>query len=110
MSSITLTSAAVEALRRALDKRGTPDAMLRLGVRGGGCSGFAYVLQFEDSEPRERDTVFEFDGTRVVCDRKSLVYLSGTTLDWEKTLMHQGFRFVNPHEKSSCGCNESFAV
>lgn len=118
----TLSPLAVRKLYENLRKRGTPDAALRVGVRGGGCSGFAYVLEFADKPPRSRDLVFTFDverldsdeeepGTvRVFCDKKSILYLSGTTLDWDKTLMWQGFKFRNPHEKSSCGCNESFAV
>jgi iron-sulfur cluster assembly protein len=91
-------------------KRGTPDAALRLGVRGGGCSGFNYVIEFSDDPPRERDRVFEFDGVRVYVDKKSLVYLAGSVLDWENTLMQQGFKFKNPQESTSCGCGHSFTV
>ena len=117
-----LTPLAARKLYENLRKRGTPNAALRVGVRGGGCSGFAYVLEFADGEPRARDLVFTFDvekkegdnedpgEVRVFCDKKSIVYLNGTTLDWLKTLMYQGFKFKNPQEKSSCGCNESFAV
>ena len=92
-------------------------------MRGGGCSGFTYVIEFADKPPREkRDLVFVYDverrpgddedpgEVRVLCDKKSILYLNGTTLDWEKTLMWQGFKFVNPKEKSSCGCKESFAI
>jgi iron-sulfur cluster assembly protein len=107
--SINLTPRAVEKAREALRKRGTPDAFLRLGVKGGGCSGFSYVIEFAD-ETRTRDVVFEFDGVKVVVDPKSLVFLNGTTLDYEVKLMQHGFKFVNPNEKSSCGCGESFTV
>jgi iron-sulfur cluster assembly protein len=107
---VHVTAAAVEAIRRQLAKRGTPDAGLRLGIRGGGCSGFSYVIEFQDGPPGARDMVFEFDGVRVVVDKKSLLYLDGATLEWEQTLMRQGFKFVNPHEKSSCGCGHSFTV
>ena len=117
-----LSPAAARALYENLRKRGTPESALRVGVRGGGCSGFSYVIEFADGEPKKRDLVFEFDvphkqgdeqtdeKVRVFCDKKSILYLNETTLDWEKTLMYQGYRFRNPQEKSSCGCNESFAV
>jgi iron-sulfur cluster assembly protein len=101
---------AAEAIRKQLEKRGTPEASLRLGIRGGGCSGFNYVIEFHDGEPHSRDRVFVYDGVRVVVDKKSLLYLAGTTLDWEQTLMRQGFKFLNPNEKSSCGCGHSFTV
>jgi iron-sulfur cluster assembly protein len=113
--AIRVTPKAVEAIRRALVKRGTTAAALRLGIRGGGCSGFTYVIEFHDGDPRDRDRVFDFsteDGTpvRVLVDPKSLVYLNGTELDWEQTLMNQGFKFRNPQEKTSCGCGHSFTV
>jgi iron-sulfur cluster assembly protein len=111
--TILVSDAAVAAIRRQMQKRGTLDAALRLGIRGGGCSGFSYVIEFHDGPPRERDRVFTFGETgdvRVVVDPKSLVYLDGTLLDWEQTLMRQGFKFVNPNEKASCGCGHSFTV
>lgn len=93
-----------------LQKRGTPEGYLRLGVKGGGCSGFSYVLQFEDSAPKEKDKLFEMHNIKVVVDIKSLVYLNGCTLDWHKSLIKEGFKFVNPNEKSTCGCGHSFTV
>ncbi len=120
--SFELSTEAARKLHEALQKRGTPAAALRVGVKGGGCSGFSYVLEFTDKPPMSRDLVFTFDvyakdgdgekpgPVRVFCDKKSIIYLNGTTLDWQKTLMYRGFKFVNPQEKSSCGCNESFAV
>jgi iron-sulfur cluster assembly protein len=108
--SIDVTPKAVEAIRRALEKRKTPEAALRVGIRGGGCSGFSYVIEFHDGPPHARDRVFEYDGVRVLCDPKSLLYLNGATLEWEHTLMRQGFKWVNPHEKTSCGCGHSFTV
>ena len=107
---VIISSTAAEQIKNQLNKRGTPEAYLRLGIKGGGCSGFSYVLQFEDSAPRERDIVFQTEGVNVVVDKKSIVYLNGCTLDWEKTLMQQGFKFVNPNEKSKCGCGHSFTV
>ena len=113
--AITVTPRAVEAIKKQIVKRGQPNTALRLGIRGGGCSGFSYVIEFHDGEPRAKDNVYDYvaeDGTpvRVVVDKKSLVFLNGTTLDWEQTLMQQGFKFVNPNEKTSCGCGHSFTV
>lgn len=109
-AAVTLSPKAIEMAKKQLAKRGTPDAAIRLGLRGGGCSGFTYVIEFADDPPRERDRVFEFDGVRIYVDPKSLIYLAGTVLDWEHTLMRQGFKFVNPHEAAGCGCGHSFSV
>lgn len=106
---IELTPKAISMAKQALAKRGTPGAALRLGVKGGGCSGFAYVIEFSDTR-RTKDVVFTFDGLDVVIDPKSLVLLNGSTLDYEIKLMQRGFKFVNPQEKSGCGCGESFGV
>jgi iron-sulfur cluster assembly protein len=106
---VRLTPKAIQMAKSALVKRGTPDGALRLGVRGGGCSGVSYAIEFSD-KTRERDHVFDFDGLRVLVDPKSLVYLRGSVLDYEVKLMQHGFKFVNPNEKSSCGCGESFSV
>ena len=108
-AAVRLTKKAIEMAKGALVKRGTPDAALRLGVRGGGCSGVSYAIEFSD-KVRERDNVFDFDGLKVLVDPKSLVYLRGAVLDYEVKLMQHGFRFVNPNEKSNCGCGESFTV
>ena len=113
--SISVATSAIEAIATHLKKRGTPDASLRVGIRGGGCSGFSYVIEFHDGAPRGRDNVYRFnaaDGTavQVLCDPKSLVYLNGATLEFEKTLMRQGFKWTNPQEKSNCGCGTSFSV
>jgi len=114
-AGVGISPQAVDAIARQMRKRGTPDASLRLGIRGGGCSGFTYVIEFHDGDPRARDRVFDHvasDGTkvRVVVDPKSLVYLNGTVLEWEQTLMRQGFKFANPNEKTGCGCGTSFSV
>jgi iron-sulfur cluster assembly protein len=114
-ATIEVTPAAVEAIKKQIAKRGLPETSLRVGIRGGGCSGFSYVIEFHDGPPRARDRVLDYvskDGTpvRVVVDPKSLLYLNGSVLEWEQTLMQQGFKFVNPHEKSSCGCGHSFTV
>jgi iron-sulfur cluster assembly protein len=113
--SIEITQAAVDAIALQIAKRARPETALRVGIRGGGCSGFSYVIEFHDGPPNARDIVYDrtaTDGTpvRVVVDKKSLLYLNGSALEWEKTLMRQGFKFVNPNEKSNCGCGTSFTV
>ena len=82
---------------------------LRVGIRGGGCTGFGYLFEWCDGEPRATDKVYEFEGgaVKVVCDPKSLIYLDGTTLDYVTGLMGHGFKFVNPNVKGECGCGES---
>ena len=112
---ITIAQGAVDAIAAQIAKRNVPGTALRVGIRGGGCSGFSYVVEFHDGDPKPRDVVYDLtatDGTavRVVVDKKSLLYLNGSTLEWEKTLMRQGFKFVNPNEKASCGCGTSFTV
>jgi iron-sulfur cluster assembly protein len=113
--SISVSPQAVDAIARQMKKRGTPSASLRLGIRGGGCSGFSYVIEFYDGAPHARDRVFDFVASdqapvRVVVDPKSLLYLNGTVLEWEHTLMRQGFKFANPNEKTGCGCGSSFGL
>lgn len=105
-----ITEGAAQHGREKLEKRGSPEAAIRLGVKGGGCSGFSYVVQYEDGEPRARDYAYQIDGVRFVLDKKSFVYLAGSVFDFEKTLMYQGFKFKNPNESSSCGCGHSFTV
>jgi iron-sulfur cluster assembly protein len=114
-ASIEVSLKAIEAIKKQIAKRGVPNTSLRVGIRGGGCSGFSYVIEFHDGAPRPKDRVYDYlaqDGTpvRVVVDPKSLLYLNGSTLEWEQTLMQQGFKFLNPQEKSSCGCGHSFTV
>jgi len=113
--NLAVSDAAVDAIRRQVQKRGTPDAAIRVGVRGGGCSGFSYVIEYDDKPPRNGDIVLTFaeegkPAVRVVCDKKSILYLAGSVLDWEKTLMYTGFKFKNPQEASRCGCGHSFTV
>jgi iron-sulfur cluster assembly protein len=106
---IILTPKAVEMAKKAIEKRNQPTEGLRLGVKGSGCSGVSYVIEFAD-KIRNRDHVFDFDGLKVVVDPKSLIYLKGSTLDYEIKLMQHGFKFVNPNAKKTCGCGESFEV
>jgi iron-sulfur cluster assembly protein len=107
---VQVTERAVKRIRAAMAKEGISPAEggLRLGVMGGGCSGLSYSIKF-DTQPRERDRIFEFDGVRVFVDPKSFLYLHGMTLDYEETLMRQGFNFINPNSTRSCGCGSSFS-
>ena len=106
-----VTDSAVKRIRAILAKEGiaADQGGLRLGVKGGGCSGMSYSITF-DAQPRERDNIFTFDDVRVFIDPKSFVYLRGMTLDYEETLMRQGFNFINPNSTRSCGCGSSFSV
>ena len=108
---IQVTEKALKRIRAAMAKEGisAEEGGLRLGVKGGGCSGLSYSIAF-DTCPRERDRIFEFGGVRVFVDPKSFVYLHGMTLDYEETLMRQGFNFINPNSTRSCGCGSSFSV
>jgi iron-sulfur cluster assembly protein len=107
---LQITERAVKRIRTAMAKEGISpsEGGLRLGVTGGGCSGLSYAIKF-DTHPRERDRVYEFDGVRVFVDPKSFLYLHGMTLDYEETLMRQGFNFINPNSTRSCGCGSSFS-
>jgi iron-sulfur cluster assembly protein len=107
---LQVTDRAVKRIRVAMAKEGVSpeEGGLRLGVMGGGCSGLSYSIKF-DTRPRERDRIYEFDGVRVFVDPKSFLYLHGMTLDYEETLMRQGFNFINPNSSRSCGCGSSFS-
>ena len=107
---LQVTERAVKRIRSAMTKEGIApeEGGLRLGVTGGGCSGLSYAIKF-DTHPRERDRIYEFDGVRVFVDPKSFLYLHGMTLDYEETLMRQGFNFINPNSSRSCGCGSSFS-
>lgn len=107
---ITLTPEAARFVQQQLTKENRPNAALRVGVRGGGCNGLMYVLDYTDAPPRTRDLVYEFDGTRVYVDKKSIEYIDGSTIYYENTLMYQGLKFKNPLEASTCGCGETFSV
>lgn len=85
------------------------DAFIRVGVEGGGCSGLTYKLEF-DVETKTDDKVFEDKGVKIVCDKKSFLYLVGTELDFTDGLNGKGFQFNNPNASRTCGCGESFAV
>lgn len=106
-----VTPSAVNRIRAILAKEGISagEGGMRLGVKGGGCSGLSYAIAF-DSGARDTDRIFTFEDVRVFIDPKSFVYLNGMTLDYEETLMRQGFLFLNPNSARSCGCGTSFSV
>jgi iron-sulfur cluster assembly protein len=107
---IHVTEKAAKKIRELLVKQGVSNkGGLRLGVQGGGCSGLTYAMRL-DTEARDRDQVIEENGARVFVDPKSYVYLEEVTLDYEETLMRQGFIFQNPRATHSCGCGTSFTV
>jgi iron-sulfur cluster assembly protein len=107
---IIITPRAAEEIRKIKASNSIPEThALRLGVKGGGCSGLSYVLAF-DERPRENDTVMTIEGLIVHVDPKSLFYLSGTTLDFSDGLNGRGFVFSNPNAARTCGCGNSFGV
>lgn len=106
-SGITITESAANEIKRQQAKRGTPNAAIRVGLRGGGCTGFSYVFEWDDGEPRATDKVIAGFGVRVYVDPKSFVYLRGTELDFVSSMMGHGFKFNNPNVKGACGCGES---
>ena len=108
--NFVITIEAAAAVRRQLNTRGTPLSALRIGIRGGGCSGFSYVIEFDDDPPKETDHIIVVADITAYIDMKSIIYLNGGELYWEKTLMQQGFKFRNPNEKSNCGCGYSFTM
>jgi iron-sulfur cluster assembly protein len=105
--TVTITEAAADEIKRQAEKR--PDGLtaIRVGLRGGGCSGFTYTFDWDDGEPREKDTVIAEYGVRVYIDHRSMRLLRGTILDFHKSLMNQGFKFHNPNATGTCGCGES---
>jgi iron-sulfur cluster assembly protein len=107
---ITLTPSAAQEVKRLMEQERKPNLGLRLGVKGGGCSGLSYVLALEEAAPKPYDTVFEQEGVTVLVDAKSHLYLDGTTIDYKNGLMGGGFEFLNPNAKKSCGCGSSFTA
>ena len=108
--AITATPAAIERVQAIKKKRQTPDAVLRVGVRGGGCSGLTYWMDLVDNH-QEKDKVFEFvDGVKVAVDRKSYLFLNGSELDFQKDFVKTGFVFNNPLAGTSCSCGDSFTL
>jgi iron-sulfur cluster assembly accessory protein len=107
---LTFTTKALEMIRSALDEtHGEDGEYLRVGVKGGGCSGFQYSLNFTD-EVDDEDQLVMVDGLKIVTDAFSASYLAGTELDYVETLQGAGFKFHNPNAKRTCGCGSSFSA
>jgi len=106
---LQLTPQAIARAKELLAKNGTPDHGIRVGVRGGGCSGLSYFIEVEGEE-KSGDRVLDFDGLQVYVDLKSQLFLGGTEVDWTESLMERGFNFKNPNAERSCSCGESFTV
>ena len=107
--ALALTETATKHVKKIMEEQKLEGVFLRMGVKGGGCSGLSYSLEF-DSELGPHDKKFELDGVTVVCDAKSYLYLNGTTLDYVTQGLQGGFTFINPQAKSSCGCGTSFTA
>lgn len=107
---ILMSEAALSHVKALREKQGS-DLCLRVGVRQGGCSGMSYMMDFEDIDNvGEHDEVYDYDGFKVVCDRKSLLYLYGLMLDYSDALIGGGFQFTNPNASQTCGCGKSFGT
>jgi len=107
---IVVTDKAKERISELRNEQGhSNDHNIRVAVKGGGCSGLMYDLEF-DKEVSDKDDVFEDKGVKIIVDKKSLLYLLGTTLDFTDGLNGKGFQFINPNASRTCGCGESFAV
>lgn len=107
---IQMTETALKQLKRLRDDQGQ-DLILRVGVRQGGCSGMSYMMDFTDTSGiREDDEIYDYDGFRVICDKKSLLYIYGMVLDFSTALIGGGFQFTNPNATQTCGCGSSFSA
>jgi iron-sulfur cluster assembly protein len=107
---ILMTETAVAHLRQLRSQQGK-DLCLRVGVRGGGCSGMSYTMDFEDpSNIRDDDAVYDYSDFKVICDPKSLLYIYGMQLDYSNALIGGGFQFANPNADQTCGCGKSFSA
>lgn len=108
-SGLSLTPLAAQKVQELLQQRATPDHGLRVGVRGGGCSGNSYFIEF-CQQADQADEVFDSHGVRVVVDRRSIALLEGTEIDYVDGLMGAGFKFNNPNARRTCSCGDSFAA
>lgn len=105
---IQLTEKSANKVKQILSEREVEDkTLLRVGIKAGGCSGFTYTIDF-DKSPTKFDQVFESHGVNILCDKKSLLWISGLEIDWSDDLMDHGFKFDNPKAKATCGCKTSF--
>ncbi|MEL6401938.1 MAG: HesB/IscA family protein [Leptolyngbyaceae cyanobacterium] len=108
---ILMSETALQHVKMLKEQQGGQELCLRVGVRQGGCSGMSYLMDFEDpTNIGEHDEVYDYDGFKVVCDRKSLLYLYGLMLDYSNALIGGGFQFTNPNAAQTCGCGKSFGT
>ncbi|MBK6860341.1 MAG: iron-sulfur cluster assembly accessory protein [Saprospiraceae bacterium] len=106
---LSISDAAIKQLERIKNEQQIPDSHgLRVGVKGGGCSGFSYVMGFDLAQ--EKDQIFEIGGFKVLMDKAHSLYLVGMQIDWVEGLNNRGFTFVNPNAKDTCGCGQSFSA
>ena len=106
---ITVTESAKEQAIKLMNEENLNNPFIRVGVKGGGCSGLSYDLSFDD-QLKEGDQEFEDKGVKIVCDKKSFLYLLGTELDYSGGLNGKGFTFNNPNASRNCGCGQSFSI
>jgi iron-sulfur cluster assembly protein len=109
VAAVTLTEAAIAHIRRLQSENDMPGYGLRYGLQGGGCSGYSYLMEFEEA-PQAEDEVFDFDGVKVFMNPLHISYLRGSIIDYSDTLMGAGFQIKNPNVKRQCGCGSSFDV
>jgi iron-sulfur cluster assembly protein len=107
---ITVSARAIEMGKQKLAEAGGAHVGIRVGVKGGGCSGLSYHFELAESVRDGRDLVMDLDGLKVLVDRRSVKYLQGALLDWNDGLVEYGFRWKNPNSKKDCGCGSSFSV
>jgi len=112
MKTVELTENAVKEIKHIMETQEmSPDATyVRVGISGGGCSGFQYTFNLDEAYNEEKDMLLEQDGLKIVVDKRSGLYLEGTTVDWVEDLNRRGFDFKNPNAVRTCGCNKSFSV
>lgn len=109
--SVTLTPTAAKEVQKVITDQSFPDGtLLRIGVAGGGCSGFEYKLGFDQAVDEEKDLVTDQHGVKVAIDKKSALFLDGTEIDFHESIEKRGFTFNNPNAKNSCGCGSSFSA
>src|SRR6266702_5284227 len=110
--AIMLSEAAAKEIKHIIKEQGLPQEQtrLRVGVKGGGCSGFSYMLDLTEEAKGEADEEMEVHGVKILCDMKSYLYLNGTEIDFKDEVMARGFVFKNPNASSTCGCGSSFSA
>ncbi|MDJ0576472.1 MAG: iron-sulfur cluster assembly accessory protein [Xenococcaceae cyanobacterium MO_234.B1] len=108
---IQLTDTALKHILMLRQQQGNQDLCLRVGVRQGGCSGMSYMMDFDNiNNIGDKDEVFDYEGFKIICDPKSLLYLYGLVLDYSNAMIGGGFQFTNPNAAQTCGCGKSFGV